>query len=53
MAFIDWMLAPEFYAEWNTRVGAPVSANVQAVEALPEDAFNRRVMGDPEVAERG
>ncbi|TIX63114.1 MAG: spermidine/putrescine ABC transporter substrate-binding protein, partial [Mesorhizobium sp.] len=24
----------------------------KAVEALPEDAFNRKVMGDPDVAKR-
>jgi len=51
-AFINWMIDPKFYVEWVTKVGAPVSANTKAVEALPEDAFNRKVMGDPEVAKR-
>ncbi|WP_352658984.1 ABC transporter substrate-binding protein [Mesorhizobium sp. M0621] len=51
-AFINYMIDPKFYVEWVTKVGAPVSANTKAVEALPEDAFNRKVMGDPEVAKR-
>lgn len=52
LAFIDCMLSPDFYAEWNDRVGAPVSANDEALARLSEDAFNRRVMGDPELAAR-
>ena len=51
-AFINYMIDPAFYVEWNTKVGAPVSANLKAVAALPEEAFNRRVMGDPKVAKR-
>jgi len=51
-AFINYMIDPSFYVEWNTKVGAPVSANTKAVDALPEDAFNRKVMGSPDVAKR-
>lgn len=51
-AFINYMIDPSFYVEWDTKVGAPVSANAKAVEALPEDAFNRKVMGSPEMADR-
>ena len=47
-AFINYMIDPAFYVEWVTKVGAPVSANEKAVAALPEDSFNRKVMGDPE-----
>ena len=39
------------YSEWNAN-GAPASANSAAAAALPEDAFNRKVLGDPEVAAR-
>ena len=46
--FIDWMIDPEFYLRWDTEVGAPASANAAAAAALPADAFNRRVLGDPE-----
>ncbi len=51
-AFINYMLDPGFYVEWVTKVGAPVSANEKALAALPDDAFNRAVMGDPALAER-
>lgn len=50
--FINYMIDPGFYVEWNTKVGAPVSANEKAVAGLAEDTFNRKVMGDPKVAER-
>lgn len=51
-AFINYMIDPAFYVEWVTKVGAPVSANTKAVAALPEDSFNRKVLGDAEVAKR-
>ncbi|WP_207770976.1 ABC transporter substrate-binding protein [Kumtagia ephedrae] len=50
--FIDYMISPDFYVTWDTNAGAAVSANAKAVAALPEDAFNRTVMGNPEVLER-
>ncbi|MDA7965082.1 extracellular solute-binding protein [Ruegeria sp.] len=49
--FIDWMIDPEFYVKWAAE-GAPASANAKAAAALPDDAFNRRVLGDPEVVAR-
>ncbi len=51
-AFIDFMVDPGFYVPWDTNVGAPASANGKANAALPEDALNRAVLGDPEVAAR-
>lgn len=45
--FIDWMIDPDFYVPWDTNVGAPASANAAANAALPADAFNRAVLGDP------
>lgn len=50
-AFIDWMIDPEFYVRWDTEVGAPASANAAANAQLPETAFNRAVLGDPEKVE--
>jgi spermidine/putrescine transport system substrate-binding protein len=50
--FIDFMVSPEFYVPWDTNVGAPASANAAANAALPEDALNRAVLGDPAVVER-
>lgn len=51
-AFIDYMIGSDFYVQWDTQVGAPAPANRSAMEALPEDAFNRAVMGDPAVTGR-
>ncbi len=50
-AFIDWMIDPEFYVKWAAE-GAPASANAKAAAALPDDAFNKRVLGDPAVVAR-
>jgi spermidine/putrescine transport system substrate-binding protein len=52
LAFIDWMTDPAFYVEWDTKVGAPASANAKANAALPAEAMNRAVLGDPEVVKR-
>ena len=49
--FIDWMIDPEFYVKWAAE-GAPASANAKAAAALPDDAFNKRILGDPEVVAR-
>lgn len=50
--YINYMLSKEFYVKWDTEVGAAMSANQAAVDALPADAFNRAVMGTPEVTAR-
>ena len=47
-AFINWMIDPVFYKRWNED-GAPASANAKAAAALPDDSFNRKVLGDPAV----
>ena len=50
-AFIDWMIDPSFYSRWEAE-GAPASANSLAAAALPDDSFNKRVLGDPAVVAR-
>ncbi|BBE74850.1 ABC transporter substrate-binding protein [Oharaeibacter diazotrophicus] len=50
--FIDYMIDPDFYATWDNTSGAPVSANAAAVAKLPETAYNRAVLGKPEVVGR-
>lgn len=50
--FVDFMIDPEFYVRWDTDVGAPASANAKANAQLPEDALNRKVLGDPAVVKR-
>ena len=51
-AFINYMIDPGFYTQWDAKSGAPVSANVKAVAALPADAYNRAVLSDPAVQQR-
>jgi spermidine/putrescine transport system substrate-binding protein len=50
--WINFMNEPEFYLEWDSIAGAPVPANLETFNQLPEDSFTRQVFGDPEVVER-
>jgi len=50
-AFIDWMIAPAFYVKWEAE-GAPATSNTAAAAALPEESFNRKVLGDPATVAR-
>lgn len=50
-AFIDWMIDPDFYVKWEAE-GAPATSNTAAAAALPEESFNRKVLGDPAVVAR-
>lgn len=50
--FIDFMVDPEFYVKWDTDIGAPASANAKANSMLPDDAMNKKVLGDAEVVKR-
>lgn len=36
LKYIDYLLDPEFYAMWATKVGAPASVNPKGMELLPE-----------------
>jgi len=47
LAFINYMIDPDFYFQWATKVGAPASANAAAMEKLPADDLNR-VIHKPE-----
>jgi spermidine/putrescine transport system substrate-binding protein len=40
-AFINYMIDPEFYYTWATKVGAPASANAAAMAKLPDDDLNK------------
>ncbi len=51
LAFINYMIDPQFYVRWDSE-GAPASSNMVAAAALPEDSFNRKVLGDPAVVAR-
>ncbi|MCE5207282.1 MAG: extracellular solute-binding protein [Chloroflexi bacterium] len=50
--FIDYMLSANFYVKWDTEVGAPAPTSQTTLDQLPEGAFNRDVMGNPEVVAR-
>ena len=50
--FIDYMLSADFYVKWDTEVGAPAPTSQTTLDQLPEGAFNRDVMGNPEVVAR-
>ena len=52
LAFINFMVDPDFLRAVGHQVGAPASANSKANAALPADAMNRTVLGDPEVVKR-
>jgi spermidine/putrescine transport system substrate-binding protein len=43
LAFINYMIDPDFYHEWATKVGAPASANSDAMAKLPADDLNRLI----------
>jgi spermidine/putrescine transport system substrate-binding protein len=42
-AFINYMIDPDFYYEWATKIGAPASANAKAMARLPDDDLNKLV----------
>lgn len=41
--FLNYMIDPDFYFEWATKVGAPASANPAAMAKLPEADLNKLV----------
>ena len=50
--WIDYMISSEFFVKWDTEVGAPAPTTQETLGQLPEDSFNRAVMGNPEVVKR-
>jgi spermidine/putrescine transport system substrate-binding protein len=50
--WINFMSDPEFYAEWDRVAGAPVPANTETLELLPDDSMNKQMFSDPEVVAR-
>jgi hypothetical protein len=51
-AFIDFLISPEFFAEWNKAGGAPVAANTVAVQSLSENSLTRKILTEPEALKR-
>ncbi len=52
LAFIDYMISPEFYAGWAKAGGAPVTANAKAIDTLSADSLTRQVLANPANVER-
>jgi spermidine/putrescine transport system substrate-binding protein len=51
-AFIDFMVSPDFYYEWATKIGAPASANIKANDRLPDGDVGKAIHGDAEAVKR-
>lgn len=47
LKFIDYLESPEFFVGWDARGGAPAPANMESQKALPDDSFNKAVLGKP------
>lgn len=43
LAFINYMIDPDFYYQWATTVGAPASASSAAMAKLPEGDLNKEI----------
>ena len=52
LKWIDFMVSPEFYLEWDSKVGAPVPSNEKTVAALPADSLNKSYLSQPDVLDR-
>ena len=52
LAWIDYMVSPEFYLEWDARAGAPVPSNLVTASALPDDSLNKSYLSQPDVMSR-
>jgi spermidine/putrescine transport system substrate-binding protein len=52
LAFIDYLIGPDFYAQWVSAGGAPVSANAKAIGELAQDSLTRQVLANPEAIAR-
>lgn len=50
--FIDYMISRGFYQLWVEKGGAPISANAEAVNDLPDSSPTRKMLSDPETVGR-
>jgi len=51
-AFINFMVDPSFYVAWETKEGAPASANRKAMAALPDSDPTKAMASDQEAIKR-
>jgi spermidine/putrescine transport system substrate-binding protein len=52
VAFVDYMISPEFYVGWVKAGGAPVAANSVAIQQLPESSLTKTVLTQPDALKR-
>lgn len=52
LAWLDYMVSPEFYLEWDNKVGAPVPSNEKTAAGLPDDSLNKSYLSQPDVIAR-
>lgn len=52
LAFTDYLISTEFYGQWAAAGGAPVSANVKALDELAAGSLTRQVLASPEAMAR-
>jgi spermidine/putrescine transport system substrate-binding protein len=52
LKWLDFLTSPEFYLEWDKRVGAPVPSNNKTVAELPNDSLNKNYLSQPDVFAR-
>ena len=50
--FIDYLVSPEFYLQWDASAGAPVSANFKAVQSLPDGSPTKQQFAQPGIIEQ-
>jgi spermidine/putrescine transport system substrate-binding protein len=51
-AFINYMVDPGFYVAWETKEGAPASANPKAMAALPDSDPSKAMAADAAMVKR-
>ncbi len=52
LAWLDYMVSPDFYLEWDAKVGAPVPSNEKTAAGLPDDSLNKSYLSQPDVIAR-
>jgi spermidine/putrescine transport system substrate-binding protein len=52
LAWINYMVSPEFYLEWDAKAGAPVPSNLKTAAGLPDDSLNKSYLSQPDVMSR-
>jgi len=52
LKWIDFMNSPEFFVKWDEVAGAPVPANPEVLDQMPDDSFTKTVFGSQDVTSK-